>query len=188
MSNFWQNLSQRIQFLEDESGYSIASEEVIVAFEAENKIIFPPDYREFCKIFGSGVAGDLFRFWCPGPQLVDAQEALGLTINFIRKFPSGEPEVDQQKIDVLEHGFVFADDIGSRLLLWDLRTYRDEDSSYDIYLAVWDAPESEILEDDLRFVDRSFSTLIQDFCYGTRRYELYPPDECVEVEYTYDRF
>lgn len=196
-SNSWQELIQNIQFLKEESDGSISTEietatpieAGIAAFEQQHNIVFPPDYREFCKLFGSGMAGDLFRFWCPGcAQLADRQEDLILTPNYIRKFPSDNPEVDRQKIEILENGFIFADNLGSHILLWDLRTYRNEDSSYDIYYALWDAPESDVLEDDIKFVGRSFFELVRDFCYGSRRYELHPPDECVDVEYTYYRF
>jgi hypothetical protein len=185
----WQELAQRIQFSGDQSGRSISTDENIEAFERENNIVFPEDYKEFCKIFGTGLAGNWLIILCPGSSgLAQHQEGIDLTINHIQEFPSGNPEADQQKIDILENAFVCADDSGcGHFFLWDLRTYRNEDKCCDIYWAVWDAPESKILENDLRFIGRSFFELVQDFCYGTRNRELYPMSSFTTIQYVYQR-
>jgi len=73
------------------------------------------------------------------------------------------------------------------MLVWDLRTYQPEDSSYDIYWALWDCPDSEIFEEDFKFVGRSFFEFIRDYCYGPRMVELYDPDDSYLVELTYHR-
>ncbi|HEY9908615.1 MAG TPA: SMI1/KNR4 family protein [Thermosynechococcaceae cyanobacterium] len=186
----WQELAQRIQFLEKQSGHSISTDEDIEAFEQENNITFPEDYKEFCKIFGTGIANNWLMILCPGSfALSQYQEGIGITIYEIQESPSGNPECDQQKINVLENAFVFADDLGcGHFFIWDLRTYRNEDKCYDIYWAVWDAPESKILEDDLKFIGRSFFEIVQDFCYGTRNRELYETDEDIPIEYVYQQF
>jgi hypothetical protein len=186
--NSWQELFDSLRILVDEPEWGVSTEDEIVAFEQRNNIVLPSDYRNFCKILGSGVASNWLEIYCPGCSLLtQSQEGLALTIDYIRQFPSENPETDQQKIDVLANSFTFADDAGSHFLLWDLRTYRDEDCSYDIYWAVWDSPESEDLETDLRFVGRSFFEFVRDFCYGSRRTDLYPSGGQRVVEYTYRR-
>jgi SMI1 / KNR4 family (SUKH-1) len=191
ISNSWQDLIQNLnlKFLGDESGRSICTDEQLSTFEQEQNMILPKDYKDFCKIFGSGSVGDLLLIFCPGcARLIPGQEDLLLTSDYIRRFPSDAPDVDQQKIELLENGFVFGDDSGSQFLLWDLRTYSEQDFSYDIYWATWDAPESEVLEEDMKLIGRSFFDFVQSFCYGSRKIELYPDNELLNLKYTYYRF
>jgi hypothetical protein len=188
-SNSWQDLIQdlNLKFIGDESRRGICTDEQLSAFEQERSIILPNDYKEFCKIFGTGSVGDWLLIFCPGyDRLISGQEDLLLTSNYIRRSPSDALDVDQQKIGLLENGFVFGDDSGSRLLVWDLRSYSEQDFSYDIYWVLWDSPDSEILEEDIKLVGRSFFDFVRTVCYGSRIGELYP-DEQVDIEYTYRR-
>jgi SMI1 / KNR4 family (SUKH-1) len=190
-SNSWQDLIQdlNLKFTGDESGRFICTDEQMLTFEQEQNIILPDDYKEFCKIFGSGSVGDLLLIFCPGhPSILTSQEGLSTTADYIRRFPSDDPNVDFQKIEVLENSFTFGDDSGSQFLLWDLRTYSEKDSSYDIYWATWDAPDSEILEEDMKSVGRSFFDFVRSFCYGSRKNELYPDSELLNIKHTYHRF
>ena len=184
----WEEMLPLLHFSEDDSGTGISTELEIREFEQAHNILFPPDYKEFCQLFGTGVAGIRQLIYCPPTkQLLQVQEGLEITANSIREFPSRNPVVDQQKIAILENGFTFADDMGSCMLVWDLRTYRPEDSSYDIYWAVWDCPDSEVFEEDFKFVGRSFFEFIRDYCYGPRMVELYDPDDSCLIELTYHR-
>lgn len=167
MSNSWHELMQTLRFNGRRNASQNPTEEVISAFEQEHKVIFPSDYKEFCKLFGTGEAGDWLRIYCPGdPRLLDNQEIFQSTIRHINFASSGNNEVDDRKIDLLSNGFCMADDRGAHFLMWDLRTYREEDLSYDLYWVLWDGPESENFEDDIKFVGRSFFKFIQDLYDG----------------------
>jgi hypothetical protein len=187
MSNSWHELMQSLQFTGNDSAGN-PSEEVISAFEQEHHIVFPPDYREFCQLFGTGLANDWFRFYCPGnPEFLMAQEILQLTIDHIRRAPSGNDEVDDRKIDLLSNGLWIGEDRGAYFLMCDLRTYSEKDSSYDLYWVLWDCPESEDFESDIKFVGRSFFEFVRDFCYGSRVNELYQEFDRA-IPQTYERF
>jgi SMI1-KNR4 cell-wall len=195
MENQWQMLLSRIQLINtqygiDPSRYTIPTEEVISDFECECNIVFPKDYREFCKVFGMGFIDDWLKIYCPGtPLLVETQQYLPVTVEWIRKANDfGDcSEADSRMINVLEHGFVFADDPGSKIAFWDLRTYQSIDDSYDIYWAVWDCPDPETKPSDLTYVGRSFYEFIDEYCYGKKKNELYPDQNSVSMNYTYER-
>lgn len=188
-SNSWQELISTLQFTDRESYQCNPITDLDIAnFEREHNFLLPSDYKEFCKLFGTGIAGNWLEIYCPDcSYLVRSQEGLFLTADYIRRFPSGVDEVDQQKINVLMNGFTIADDGCAHFLLWDLRTYSTGDLSYDLYWAVWDAPQSDNLEDDLKFVGRSFFNFVRDFCYGSRVNELYPDSKSGEVKREYRR-
>lgn len=186
--NSWEEMLPLIEFLGDDSGSTLSTEFMLQEFEQQHNINFPPDYREFCRLFGTGIANNWLQLLCPGTSRIAAsQEDLVLTANYIREFPSRDLTVDQQKLDILENGFIFADEGASCVLLWNLKTYRADDQSYDMYWAEWDSPQSEILEEDIKFVGRSFFEFVRDFCYGLRASELYESSNWVPKGNTYRR-
>jgi SMI1-KNR4 cell-wall len=195
MENIWHPLITRIQFINTRYGinpnrYIIPTQEVISEFEREHNIIFPTDYKEFCKVFGLGFIDNWLKIYCPGtPLLVETQEYLSVNAEWIRKVNNytNFGDADARMIDLLEHGFVFAEDLGSKIAFWDLRTYQSTDDSYDIYWAVWDCPDPETSPSDLMYLGRSFFRFINEYCYGIRKNELYPDSDSWCINYTYER-
>ncbi|MGG6268788.1 SMI1/KNR4 family protein [Leptolyngbya sp. AN03gr2] len=144
------------------------NEEVIAAFEQEHQIVFPSDYREFCKLFGSGCIGDTLDIYCPeNSRLLLGQERLQLIINNIRKFSFGH-ELDDEKIDLLRNAFWVGIDSSGYCLVWDLASYSEEDSSYNLYWVQEDCPEFWDLESNVYYAGRSFFEFFRDFCNGLR--------------------
>jgi hypothetical protein len=61
----WQFLLNQLEIIQTPYGEEFWSLEQLNQFEAENNIIFPTGYKEFCQIFGTGVFGDSVSIFCP---------------------------------------------------------------------------------------------------------------------------
>ncbi|MBD1845669.1 SMI1/KNR4 family protein [Cyanobacteria bacterium FACHB-63] len=167
MSDSWHELMQTLEF-EGENASQNSNEEVIAAFEQKHQIVFPPDYREFCKLIGSGCVGNTLDIYCPGnSQLLLGQEKRQLIVNNIREFPCGD-DLDNEKINLLNNSFWIGIDSSGYCLVWDLETYCERDSSYDLYWIQEDYPEFWDLESNVYYAGRSFFEFFRDFCDALR--------------------
>ncbi len=184
MRELWLQLARNIEFTVDRSGAEVCNQDELIAFETEQLIRLPEEYKEFCQIFGSGEVGSFFRIFCPSHFLLRAQEILSKMENKVRSNQI-QNEDFQQKIGILSNAFVFGDDFGNYVLAWDLRTYSESDKNYDIYMLYWEEPEIN----DFILVGRSFFDFVKSFCYGSKASELMPHlYNLDEVENTFIQF
>jgi hypothetical protein len=170
MSEKWKKLIQKLEVLVGE-GQETLDAETLSAAEAEYKIIFPSDYKEFCQVLGSGELSDIARVYCPTKFFIKASERdIHEAIRHIERFGENLKR-DQRYIEQLRSAFVFGESAtGEYLIFWDLRTYQESDGSYDIYWANSVDPGSV----DSVMLGRDFFNFIQNFCYGTEAFDLVP--------------
>lgn len=166
----WQALIAQLEVHESSNNQEIWIPEDFQAFEAETGIILPDSYRGFCQVFGTGLLGDYMRIYCPNTYLSNVTiEAIK---NEISQFldPMYSKVMDVRSISkLLDSAFVFGDNASADVVFWDLRTYRESDKSYDIYLA-----NSDCFDGEIHQVGREFYEFICDFCLGMKSYEVLP--------------
>ncbi len=167
----WQALFAEIEIIQQNP--QILNEEELSRFEAENNVILPAGYKEFCQTFGTGCFGDFVRIYCPDQDLVTYSNlSLEAIKEEIESSPSEQPDRDSNFQSILANGFVFGDDFGANIAVWDLRTYSEIDESYDIYWIDIDASD-----DDLCRVGRDFFEFVTNFCIGQDAYHLLPEEK-----------
>jgi hypothetical protein len=180
MNQRWLQLLETIEVIGDGFDKELLGEAEIAIVESELKQSLPVAYKEFCQILGTGMLAEFVRIFSPTkPFIAEGKYHLDYAIQRVEEFMTNYPhlqrdrtvERDQWCIDLFKSAFVFGDyATGEYLLLWDLRTYRQEDESYDIYWVSRDMPEI----DDPILIGRDFFEFVQDFCYGTKRFESLP--------------
>jgi len=144
------------------------------AFESQNNVRLPQDYKYFCQVFGTCKLGDFIFVYCPTKYLVYSQEDIDGMIEQIFMFSSTDnSQRDENYIQLLQSSFKFADDGIGAIIFWDLRTYSEVDDSYDIYWAGWEIPESE----DPVLIGRDFYEFVKEFCLGQKSYKVLPDPE-----------
>jgi SMI1 / KNR4 family (SUKH-1) len=169
MSEKWKKLIQKLEVFVGK-GQETLDAETLSATEAEYKITFPSDYKEFCQVLGSGEL-DKARVYCPTKFFIEASERrIQEAIRHIERFGENLKR-DQQYIEQLRSAFVFGESTtGEYLIFWDLRTYHESDGSYDIYWADSVDPGGV----DPVTLGRDLFNFIQNFCYGTEAFDLVP--------------
>ncbi len=80
-------------------------------------------------------------------------------------------EMGNEHIEIIKNGLMFGDFNSDRVIFWDLRTYRHEDDSYDIYW--YDRYTHSVLEKPI-LIGRSFTDFLSNFCYGQLPCQLIP--------------
>jgi hypothetical protein len=167
----WQALFGELEIVQQNP--QILNEEELSRFEAENNILLPTGYKEFCQTFGTGSFGNFIRIFCPDQDLV---EYSNLSLEAIREeiesFPSGRPDRDSSFQSLLANSFVFGDDFGANIAVWDLRTYSVLDEGYDIYWIDIDASDEELYR-----VGRNFFEFVNNFCLGQDALDLLPQEK-----------
>ena len=158
----------------------LCTEAEIDLVEEELGFRFPLGYKEYCRVFGSGKIGNIFRVYCPcyPKNRVDIRETgdnlIGLKLDMESIDPAKDVEIAALLERLLEHGYAFADtDLADRFI-WDLKSYRAADQSYDIY---W-IPDEEAAS--VRLVGRNFYEFIEQFCLGTGWHIMFPNDDFTE--------
>jgi hypothetical protein len=162
----------------------ISTEEDLIYFENETGLKLPPDYKEFCKIIGTANLGGFIEIFTPSFKMSEMfvnliQENLGTQIE------DGETnDLDLDFVtELLNFTFIFGRTGNAEHIVWDLRTYRKSDQSYDIYLI----PAHDI--ENVYLIGRDFNIFLQEFCFGTSAFELLPSFRQPEQIYqAYSRF
>lgn len=144
---------------------AIMTEFELSDFERKTGIELPPDYRSFLQLLGVG----LFTQTVGGFHLsieplniedsINAFYSLKISLEYERE--RGEISDPEHIEGLLNHGFIFAGNGKGGIFVWDLRSYRESDKNYDIYLcSIHDSP--------LVFypVGRDFLEFICDFGLG----------------------
>jgi hypothetical protein len=156
-------------------GGEIFTEEQLSDFESQYNIILPIEYKEYCQVFGTGQFGEFMDIVCPSNRLIEVSNNL---LNSIRSAADDIPKSRANYLaisidaimDLLDSAFVFGG-YDDSIVLWDLRTYQEDDHSYDIYWAL-----SEDFMGDIYKVGRSFFEFIRDFCLGEKAFEVLPEE------------
>jgi hypothetical protein len=140
-------------------------------FEITSKIHLPSGYKDFYRAFrGGGTFGNSYiNIYCP-PDLEGSNEDLNfLRASMERMRDWGDlSELDCLKYEtLLTSAFVFGGTCRAEHFIWDLRTYRADDDSYDIYLLRIDDPSTYL-------VGRDFFRFVRNFCLGTEAFSKLP--------------
>ncbi len=168
----WQELFNSLDIIV-ENGPAVLTEVELARFEAENNILLPSGYKEFCQVFGHGVLGDWIRVKCPShDRIVYSRLSSEASIEHIEYFPSGNLNRDNALKDLFRNNFNFADDFGANDAVFDLRTYSQLDESCDIY---WVDLDTE--DEDLYRVGRDFFEFVTNFCLGRGDYTALPENK-----------
>lgn len=165
----WQSLFSRLEIIDEDE--EILTEESLQEFENDKDIVLPLEYKNFCRVFGTGLFGDFVFVASPSHEFYNfAEVALEGIRSELKLFPSHDLSRDQELEELLDSAFVFGgDSVWGNLGFWDLRTYSESDQSYDIY---WIG--TDLLDEDAYLVGRNFFDFVQDFCLGTEAYKVLP--------------
>lgn len=144
------------------------SEEELNLFESKTRLVLPQEYREYCQVFGSGRFG-LNDFYIDCPSLQYLEKRLGsnqciLEAHIPRIVKKGHTVVKPcEATELLKNAYLIGSGIEDQLFVFDLRTYSEQDRSYDIYATLSDTPDGA----EIYYLGRSFYSFIRDVCLGT---------------------
>ncbi len=180
--NSWQSLFKQLEIVElsaeeyeidsTEFEYEVMSIEGCENVERELGIVLPHAYKEFCQVFGSGLFGDEFiEIHCPTDIWLKSYHPMKLDIarRTIVNLPDTIFMNKQEVINLVDSAFVFGGH-EEVIVFWDMRTYRKEDDSYDIYWMMDEPLNGEIFR-----VGRDFEKFIQEFCLDDGLLRCLPP-------------
>lgn len=177
----WQNLFAQVEIVEpnaEDYGISqtdfqndVMSIEECNFFEREMGINLPDPYKEFCQVFGSGCFGrEFIAIQCPSDFWLNSSNPSKLDcIRHSIEHSSQTAANNKELIKLINSAFVFGG-YDYFTVFWDVRTYKHEDNSCDIYWALDECFQGEIFR-----VGRDFSEFIQEFCLGNALLESLPP-------------
>ena len=166
--DIYRELLRKVEII-DTRLVNLSSLEDLICFEENTSIILPCGYKEFCQAFGSGTFGDFVDIYGL-PRMDVSEEMLSYLKQSLDRIEQWEspPDLSEYK-KLLNSSLVFGGSSREESFLWDLRTYRDSDKSYDIYLTCIDYPEFFL-------VGRDFFEFIENFCLGTKAFEILPEE------------
>lgn len=173
----WQSLLAHLEVF-DERGECLSEEEML-EFETTNNIKLPKDYKFFSQVFGSGRFGEFIIIYSPIHSHYFHQfplETIQYEITNRLWYPLEELEKNmnlESIADLLKGAFVFGEDGGTYIAIFDLKTYSESDYSCDIYWV--HCPE---FDGGIYRVGRDFFEFVCDFCLGTKYYEILPISIC----------
>lgn len=167
----WEHLLAQLEILS--CGQEIFSEEELRNAEAKAGFVFPLEYKRFCQVFGTGMFGQFIGISCPTDYWLESSRVQLEAIRYdILNLSSNEQSQIMNMdpiLELLDAAFIFGDDSGAHVALWDLRTYSESDLSYDIY---WMA--SDEFDGNIYRIGRNFFEFVRDFCLGNKAYEILP--------------
>jgi SMI1 / KNR4 family (SUKH-1) len=177
----WHQLISSIEVIDSPLMELMTSEEILT-FEQSHNLLLPQDYKDFCQVLGTGQANKYLNIYSPTDSLIRQQELIRLTMQHVSNFPSSSIQQDLLKTNLLANSFMFGDDSCGCMYMWDLRTYSDLDSSYDIYCGVWDSP-ADSFEREYQLMGRSFLEFAEKYIFQGIISEMDPniPDEIMPV-------
>lgn len=140
--------------------------ETFLSIEVILKCRIPEAYKYFCQNLGTG-GNYLFEIYSISNHNLEnlqniAKEMIRLIIENRELDAHNLNSEYSEYIKLLESSLIFGGSNGENIFLWDLRTYKSEDDSYDIY---W---YSNISPDGDRpiLIGRDFTDFICEFFYG----------------------
>jgi hypothetical protein len=173
----WRSLLAHLEVF-DEAGECLTEEEM-VEFETKNHLKLPKDYKIFSQVFGSGTLGNMMNIYSPIRSHYFYQfplKSIQYEITNRVWYPLEELEKNmnlESMADLLKGAFVFGEDCGAYIAIFDLRTYSESDCSCNIYWLKF--PE---FDGGIYCVGRDFFEFVCDFCLGTKSYEILPISIC----------
>ena len=196
MISKWQALFEEVEIIDRKLGAEIWNVDEIYTFEKNTGIKLPADYKEFCQVFGTGQFGNYVNIYCPNINVSEIYlnaikldiQAIKDNINsylFTKKHKKGDVKFDLIE-ELINSSFVFGDNVVSDVFFWDLRTFRDSDKSYDIYMA-----NSDCCDGDIYKIGRDFYDFIYNFCLGMKCFEILPETmhpSHEDIRYTFTPF
>lgn len=156
-------------FVWPKDSLSILTESQLKDFESQTGFTLPKGYQEFCQVLGSGGFGsDGFFIDCPELEDIEGllgsnQSILGACIEACQYSSSRSNEIEE----LLKNAYLFGGAPGRVSLIFDLRSYREEDRSYDIYGVGCEETFS-------CYLGRDFFELVRDICIGDRAQKEFP--------------
>ncbi len=189
-------LIERLSMLDSGLRETMSREDFIVV---EDRLGYKlsDDYKYFCSQLGRSLLDNFINVYCLNNEFIDQSNEVIVEmiekINYGLKIKERDKENgsedpypgrdDGNYIELLKSSLVFAEFNGDRAIFWDLRTYKLDDDSYDIYWYSIDCPDAE---QPIK-IGRSFTDFICDFCYGQLACELIldfcSPEDSREVSY-----
>jgi hypothetical protein len=165
----WQELLSQLEVIN--SGSEICTQEEILFFESRNRIILPTGYKEYSQIFGTGLLGYGMHIYAPTSYLIEySQETLESFRETLVMFPSESPQRDKRLDSLFQSSFIFGDDSGAHVALWDLRTFGD-DENYDIYWV-----DIDLIDEEYQ-IGRDFFEFVSGFCLARASYDFLPVEK-----------
>lgn len=138
----------------------------LISYEQKNNYILPEDYKNFLNTYGAGCFGNNdIRILMPG---TDIEECCFLANqNLINYFalPNHDP-----KFDIVKSGYFFGIASGNISFIFDLNSYKNEDSSCDIYVL------NLAIEPSITCLGRDFYYFIRELCLNNKIDEWLPED------------
>jgi SMI1-KNR4 cell-wall len=133
----------------------------LLEFESRAGFILPSEYKEFCQIFGPGYfTRYAITINCSSAEEADCEPISNLDTKTAIK---GSYPYSESVNDLVDAAYIFGMiNIGYVFLLFDLRSYRSVDESYDIYLL------DDECENAAYCLGRSFFEFVRDVCLGER--------------------
>jgi hypothetical protein len=166
------SLIDRLEILNEEHKEVMSIEELQ---HTENQIghKLPSEYKYFCQHLGSGRASGFIDFYCPTEkaileQMQTLKYAKERIMDEMQKPMNSHTDRDVgewtflEKINLLNSSLLFGMFNSEAALLWDLRSSRASDDSYDIYWYNFDTPEYDL---PIK-IERNFTEFLSEFCYG----------------------
>jgi len=182
----WRSLLAHIEVF-NERGECLSEQEML-EFETKNNIKLPKDYKILSHFFGSGTLGNMINIYSPIYSYYFNQFSLE-TIQYEITYPhlyyleELEDMTLESIADLLKGAFVFGEDGGTWIALFDLRTYSESDYSCDLYWL-----KSPDFDGEVYRVGRDFFEFVCDFCLGAKSYEILPISICPDPSCLVDTF
>jgi SMI1-KNR4 cell-wall len=139
----------------------LTSSDDLQAFEIDNNISLPEEYKGFCQVFGTGIFGNEISIYCP-PEIEWTHTVVA---RFARQLEFLE-QTNQISIHRAEHiarllknALIFGSTGSSDFFLWSLAT-ENSDNCKNIYMVNNDSFECE--GGEIEIVSKSFYTFIKD--------------------------
>ncbi|BAY13038.1 SMI1/KNR4 family protein [Calothrix sp. NIES-2098] len=149
----------------------------LLDFESRSCLVLPEGYKEFCQVIGSGRFGQNM-FFIEVPDIENSEEQL-LSNEIIIDACKDSYQWSTEIQELLKHAYLFGGGDFYVSFIFDLRTYSQQDKSYDIYGVSCQTGFS-------CYLGRDFFEFVCEICVGERAKKDFP-ELLVGVPKNFDR-